>query len=147
MKLSLDQATPEERALILAAVQARERAYAPYSHFKVGAALRLADGRIVTGVNVENVSYGLTVCAERNAIAAAVRDGAVVGDLVQVAVGAASASATAEPVPPCGACRQVLAEFATASLPVLLYNIPTDTIERCCLGELLPHGFAKSSLP
>src|SRR4051812_13419679 len=102
-----------DEALVLAAVAVRPAAYAPYSGFHVGAALRLADGRIVTGVNVENSSYGLTLCAERSAIVEAVRQGLQVGGVSAIAVAASSS----QPVAPCGACRQVLAEFAPASTP------------------------------
>ena len=91
--------------LVLAAREARERAVAPYSNFKVGAALEAADGTIITGCNIENASYGLTICAERVAMFKALSDGhrrftriAVVAD-------------TVDPTPPCGACRQVLWEF------------------------------------
>jgi cytidine deaminase len=93
--------------LLQAARQARDAAYAPYSHFKVGAAVRGSDGRIFVGSNVENASYGLTVCAERVAIFNAASAGARA--IVELAV----ITEAIEPAPPCGACRQVLAEFAT----------------------------------
>lgn len=91
--------------LVGAAWEARNSAYAPYSNFAVGAALLAADGRIFVGCNVENISYGLTNCAERVAIGAAVAAG--VREFVAVAV----VADTAVPISPCGACRQVLAEF------------------------------------
>lgn len=91
--------------LVDAAWQVRESAYAPYSHFSVGAALFAADGRIFVGCNVENISYGLTQCAERVAIGAAVAAG--VREFLAVAV----VADTEVPISPCGACRQVLAEF------------------------------------
>lgn len=134
--------TSEEQELVAVAIAARCHAYAPYSKFTVGAALRLANGSIVTGVNVENVSYGLTVCAERNAVAAAVQQGASPGDIVLLAIAAQSD----QPVPPCGACRQVLAEFASSRLPVLLHNVASGATERIALGELLPRAFAKERL-
>ncbi len=135
--------TPKERALINAAVEARQRAYAPYSRFAVGAALLLKDGQVVTGVNVENVSYGLTVCAERNAIAAAVTAGAGPGHITAVAI-ATDAEAAASP---CGACRQVLAEFGLPETPVLLFNVRDSKSDKLTLGELLPHAFVRESLP
>jgi cytidine deaminase len=100
---------PEQLAaeLLRRAGQAARSAYCPYSRFRVGAAVLSADGRVFTGCNVENASYGLTVCAERVAIAAAVAAG--VRRLVAVAVVAPGS----EPTPPCGACRQVIAEFAS----------------------------------
>jgi cytidine deaminase len=91
-------------ALIAAAAAVRERAYAPYSRFRVGAAVRAADGTVFTGCNVENASYGLTICAERNALAHAVSAGAQSFSAVAVV--------TENGVMPCGACRQVLVEFA-----------------------------------
>jgi homotetrameric cytidine deaminase len=128
---------------VRAATKARERAYAPYSHFKVGAAVMLEGGAIVTGVNVENASYGLTVCAERHAIAAAVAAGAGPGDIEAVAI----VTAAPHPTPPCGACRQVLAEFAGADVPVIMRNLEDDRVERHTLGELLPLAFVKDDLP
>ncbi len=135
--------TAGERALVEAAIAARSAAYAPYSGFKVGAALLLKDGRVVTGVNVENASYGLTTCAERNACAAAVSAGAGPGDVRFIAI-AASAE---EPTPPCGACRQVLAEFGDAETGVLLHNVKDGEERRFTLAELLPHAFLRASLP
>ena len=116
-----------------AAFHAAERAYAPYSHFRVGAALLCADGTIVTGCNVENRSYGLTICAERNAVAAAVALGK--SEFVEIAVACPD---SAEPVPPCGACRQVLSEFSGDSLAVIFRGSGKESRE-VMLGELLPH--------
>jgi cytidine deaminase len=118
-------------ALLEAARTVRSRAYAPYSGYTVGAALRSEDGRIFAGTNVENASLGLTVCAERNAVAAAVAAGA--RRFLALAV------ATRDGGTPCGACRQVLAEFA-ADLPVLVAG-DTGSPRLLRLDELLPHGF------
>jgi cytidine deaminase len=131
-----DQA--RERALVSAARAARRRAYAPYSRFQVGAAV-LAGGRVHQGCNVENASYGLTVCAERNAVGAAALAGARRIDLVAVASG------TTPPTPPCGACLQVLAELGGPETPVLLAG-PRGAPIRTMLGELLPRAFSKRYL-
>jgi cytidine deaminase len=121
--------------LISAAWQARERAYAPYSAFQVGAAILDSQGRVFTGCNVENISYGLTMCAERVAIGRWVADTAAQGSrLVRVAVTAA----TDEPISPCGACRQVLAEFQP-DLEILLVN-KDGRIAKFSLAELLPRA-------
>ena len=118
--------------LFQAAVKARENAYIPYSHFGVGAAVRAKDGRIFTGCNIENASYGLTVCAERNAIFAAVKEG--VREFAALCVTAAPPA----PVAPCGACRQVMAEF---QIPVIyLTNLKGD-VKETSLEELLPYSF------
>jgi cytidine deaminase len=117
-------------ALVEAAWQARESAYAPYSNFAVGAALLAADGRIFLGCNVENISYGLTNCAERVAMGAAIAAG--VRDFHAVAV----VAVTQVPISPCGACRQVLAEFAVPS--VILANRSQRLV--FAMHELLPRA-------
>jgi cytidine deaminase len=127
-----------DRALCEAALAARAHAYAPYSRFAVGAALRTAEGRVFVGCNVENASYGLTICAERNALAAAVAAGA--RDFTCVAI----ATEVRQPASPCGACRQVLAELAPA-LQVLLVN-PAGRVVRHRLSSLLPERFEPSQL-
>jgi cytidine deaminase len=121
--------------LLEAARAASRSAYCPYSHFHVGAAVR-AGGRIFTGANVENASYGLTICAERTAAFAAVLAGA--GPIEAVAVACVDASAGSDPtgLMPCGACRQVLAEFAGPEIPVVVDRAGTFT-----LAELLPLAF------
>jgi homotetrameric cytidine deaminase len=129
-------------ALVGAAIAARGRAYAPYSKFYVGAALRLRDGRIVSGANVENCSYGLSFCAERSAVVAAVAQGMRPGDVVAVAVAAQADDVTA----PCGACRQVLAEFAAEGTQVVLHNVQNAVRKTYALTDLLPHAFTPASL-
>jgi cytidine deaminase len=124
--------------LARAAVAARRRAYAPYSRFQVGAAV-LAGGRTYPGCNVENASYGLTVCAERAAVAGAVAAGARRLEAVVVASG------TVPPTPPCGMCLQTLAEFAGPELPVLLVGA-RGAREETTLGALLPRAFTKRYL-
>jgi cytidine deaminase len=120
-------------ALTQAAREASERAYCPYSKFPVGAALLSADGRIFTGCNVENVSFGLTICAERNAIFGAVAQGA--REFVALVV----FTPTRSPVTPCGACRQVIGEFGRES--VIHCHANGDDALSFTAGELLPHGF------
>jgi cytidine deaminase len=124
---------PEPLPLVAAARRAREFAVAPFSGFKVGAALETADGTVVTGCNVENATYGLTICAERVAMFKALSEGhrrftriAIVAD-------------TATPTPPCGACRQILWEFG-GDLEILLANLETEA-GRHRLSELLPLPF------
>ena len=119
-------------SLIEAARRAREQAYAPYSRFAVGAALRGKSGRVFLGCNVENLSFGLTICAERVAVGAAVAAGE--RDFEALAVVADSR----EPVTPCGACRQVLAEFST-TLPVCSANLEGAVYESS-IAELLPRA-------
>ena len=126
--------------LIAAARAARAHAYAPYSRYAVGAAVRGANGRIYTGANVENASYGLALCAERNAVMAAVLDGAA--PLAGVAV----VTETSPPAAPCGMCRQTLAEFAPDSLPIALANTQGEHSETT-LGDILPHAFRRGDLP
>lgn len=131
----------ELRELCEAAQKARENAYAPYSKFRVGAAIKTRDGRTFVGGNVENASYGLSVCAERSAVVAAVQGGA--RDIVAVAV----CTDLVPPAPPCGMCRQTLAEFAS-DCEVVLCGPPDSTIEpvRVRLRELLPTAFSPASL-
>jgi len=124
--------------LFAAAFAARARAYAPYSKFQVGAAAAATDGSIHSAANVENASYGLAMCAERNAIAQLVLAGK---KLAAVAIAVDSET----PTPPCGACRQVMAEFAGADLEVRS-RTPQGAESKWTLGELLPHAFTKDFL-
>ena len=123
--------------LIEAAAEARERAHAPYSGFTVGAATLDEQGRIHCGCNVENASYGLSVCAERHAVAAAIAAG---GDRI---VAVAVVTDTDPPASPCGACRQVLVEFG--DFPVILAN-PAGERVLTTVSRLLPDAFTPESL-
>ncbi|MCG7345101.1 cytidine deaminase [Sporosarcina sp. ACRSL] len=121
------------------AIIAREKAYVPYSKFKVGAALLTADGQVIHGCNIENSGYSMTNCAERTAFFKAVSEGimsfkalAVTGD-------------TEGPISPCGACRQVMAEFCDSDMPVYLTNLNGKVLETT-VGELLPGAFSKGDL-
>lgn len=125
-------------ALFSAALAARRHAHAPYSRFQVGAAV-LADGRVFAGCNVENSSYGASLCAERNAIALAVASGARRIDAVAIVAD------TSIPVPPCGMCRQVMSEFGAASLPVRARTLKGRESRRT-LGRLLPDAFTQRFL-
>lgn len=122
-----------ENELVESAREVRERAYAPYSNFKVGAAIRTKDGKIYTGCNVESASYGLTVCAERVAIWKAVSEGEK--EFTEIAV----VADTGELTPPCGVCRQIIWEFCH-DIPVTLGNLKGDT-ETIKMSELLPRAF------
>lgn len=136
---SSELATRQSEDLIAAATAVRQHAYAPASHFKVGAAVLTDDGRIFSGCNVENASFGLTVCAERAAVCAAVATGcralravAIVTDL-------------RDPARPCGACRQVLAEFGPAMVVLLVGNTGERIVTS--LDRLLPEPFTFDKLP
>lgn len=119
--------------LLEQAEKAAENAYAPYSRFKVGAALLLADGTIIRGCNVENASYGATVCAERVAVLAAVADGRLTADRPPVALAVTAL--------PCALCLQVLAEFAGEDMPIFIPEGEDFATYR--LRELLPHRFER----
>lgn len=125
----------DENALLAAAREVAAQAYVPYSHFSVGAALLTAEGKVYTGCNIENVSFGLANCAERTAIFKAVSEGA--RDFVALALVADKA------VTPCGACRQVLTEFCKPELPILIgARDPAVPVRRTTLGELFPAPFS-----
>lgn len=124
--------------LIEEAMKAREMAYAPYSEFRVGAALLDGDGTIYSGCNIENASYGACNCAERTAIFKAVSEGA--GDFRAIAIVGGKDNAVTEFCPPCGICRQVMSEFCDAdTFKVILFD-GTET-RSYLLGDLLPHAF------
>ncbi len=131
--------TDKERTdLIAAASKAREHAHAPYSHFRVGAALRANSGRIFTGCNIENSTFGLTLCAERVAIFKALSEGERSFDAVAVVAD------TERLTPPCGACRQILWEFCRDA-EVILSNLSGQNVVRR-MSDLLPDAFDVSFL-
>ena len=141
----IDATETQPNDLIAAARAAATRAYAPYSNFRVGAAIRLPDGRIISGANVENASYGLSLCAETVAIAKIANDG-LLGEVVEVAVIGGTGTA---PVRPCGRCRQVLNEAAQlGKRELIIHCVSGDgaTVERHKLSDLLPHAFGPADL-
>ena len=127
--------------VITEALLAREAAYAPYSKFKVGAALLLKDGSIIRGCNVENASYGLCNCAERTALFTAYAKGYRKDDIVAMSI----AADTLGPVSPCGSCRQVMSELLNKNTPVYLTNLKGD-VKEMSVEELLPYSFDASDL-
>jgi cytidine deaminase len=127
--------TAELEVLVEQASQAAQRSYSPYSGFRVGAALRLTNGEVVTGTNVENMSYGLTICAERCALVKAVSQ---FGPQIRIEA-VAVANLNDAPSPPCGACRQMLAEFILPDAPMIF---PTaDGIRTMTFSEAMPLAF------
>ncbi len=132
---------PHEKvqALVHKAIDARSRAYTPYSKFNVGAVVIDETGKEVSGCNVENASYGLSMCAERTAIFKAVSEGSKTIETV-VVVGD-----TDGPISPCGACRQVIAEFAGDDFTLILANMAGDT-KVMTKEEMLPYGFSPKDL-
>ena len=123
----------DDSKLVEAAADVRTRAYAPYSNFKVGAAVETENGDIYTGCNVESASYGLTVCAERVAIWKGISRGVTKFGRIAVVVD------TEEPTPPCGTCRQIIWEFC-GDVPVILANLQGKK-ETVMMSELLPRAF------
>ena len=138
--------TQDETELVEAAKSAAAHAYVPYSDYRVGAALRFADGSLVTGCNVENASYGLALCAETVAVAKALADGRR-GGLVAVAVSGPEDRGGGEPITPCGRCRQVLNELAAlgGTDPDVLCVAPSE-VRTVKLSALLPAAFGPASL-
>ena len=129
--------TPSDQQLIDAAVEASRKAYMPYSHYAVGAALLTADGAVYTGCNVESVSFTPTICAERTALVKAVSEGR--REFVAVAV------ATRDAGSPCGVCRQLLYEFSP-DMRVILADLDGKQRLTTTLDALLPHGFGPMNL-
>jgi len=126
----------DAKALLAQARAMRKRAYAPYSKYTVGAALLGKSGEVYLGCNVENASYGLAICAERNAVAQAIAAGEHAFEAIAIS------AAGPEPVPPCGMCRQTLAEFMPPETPVFSENHRGKHV-RWTVGELLPHAFTQ----
>ncbi|MBP1156325.1 MULTISPECIES: cytidine deaminase [unclassified Paenibacillus] len=131
----------DKTELIAQAKEAREKAYTPYSQFKVGSALLDAQGRVHLGCNVENAAYGPTNCAERTALFRAIADGELPGSFRAMAV----VGDTEQPIAPCGICRQVLVELCRPDMPVYLTNMRGDVSETT-VGALLPGAFTSNDL-
>ncbi len=138
----------DRERLIAAARAAAASAYAPYSGFHVGAALGFADGSVVTGANVENASYGLTLCAETVAVSTAMAHGQRGGlEAVAVIGGPVGAVGAGDPVTPCGRCRQVLTELAQlGGTDPLVLCVGEHAVLELRLSDLLPHAFGPASL-
>ncbi len=132
----LSQVTDMTDSLVQLAIDASQHAYVPYSHFPIGAAVRTKDGHVFTGCNVENASFGLTNCGERTAIFKAVSEGYTELDAIAIF------GQTEEPISPCGACRQVMAEFFKPDSKVTLVAKDQSTVETT-VGELLPYSFTE----
>lgn len=126
--------------LLKKAVSAQKKAHAPYSEHKIGAAVQMADGRVFTGANVENASYGATVCAERTAIWKAITEGAK-APLKEVLV----VSDQKDPWPPCGMCLQVIAEFGTSETKIWVANTK-KVVKAFTFGEIFPEAFGPRHL-
>ena len=131
----------KKEELIERAKKARELSYSPYSHFAVGAALLCKDGRVFVGANVENSSYPLCMCAERNALYNAKMNGVKKEDMVALALSAD----TDEPCSPCGACRQVISELFPKDAPIYMSNLKGD-VKETNIEELLPYAFSDEDL-
>ena len=131
----------EAKELVLKAIEARKLSYSPYSHFKVGAAVLAKDGSVFVGANIENSSYGLCMCAERNALYNAYMHGYKKEDFVALAL----AADTEGPCSPCGACRQVISELFPVKTPIYMANLKGD-IKETNVEELLPFAFSSEDL-
>ncbi len=128
-----------EQELVKLAIEARENAYVPYSKFPVGAAILTSNGKVYTGCNIENASYGLTNCAERTTIFKAVSEGEKKIKMIAIA------GDTEGPISPCGACRQVISEFSDEDTKVILTNLKGN-IEETTISKLLPGAFTPKDL-
>ena len=131
----------ENKDLIEKAIEARKLSYSPYSHFAVGAALLTKDGRVFLGANIENSSYPLSMCAERNCVYNAYLHGVKKEDIVMLAL----AADTDGPCAPCGACRQVLSELLAMDTPIIMANLKGD-VKETNVAELLPFAFSGDDL-
>lgn len=141
-----DKLTQETiQTLIAAAIRARKNSYAPYSHYQVGAALLTADGRIITGCNIENAAYGPSNCAERTAFFKAVSEG-VRGFQAIAIVGSPEGDALTQYAYPCGVCRQVMMEFCNPSDFHIIVAQSEEDYRVMTLCELLPEGFGPENL-
>lgn len=131
----------DKELLINKSIEATKLSYSPYSNFRVGAAILMKDGNVIMGANIENASYGLTMCAERNTVFKAMLDGYKREDMVAMAL-----CADADEVPyPCGACRQVLSELFPLDAPIFVHNTRGKILETS-VKELLPYIFNKENL-
>ena len=131
----------KKEELIAKAIEARELSYSPYSKFKVGAAVITKDGRVFLGANIENSSYPLCMCAERNALYNAMMDGYKKEDFIALAL----CADTDEPCSPCGACRQVISELFPKHAPIYMSNLKGD-VKEATIEELLPFAFSGDDL-
>ncbi len=134
-----NKSIPEPEELVSLAIKIKENAYVPYSNFHVGAALFADNGKIYTGCNVENASYGAAICAERTAIVKAISDGAK--KILAIAV----SSDSNLPTMPCGICRQVINEFCSSDMPLFLSN-RNGEYKVFSFEEILPHSFKQSDM-
>ena len=130
-----------QKQLVELAIKARENSYSPYSKFKVGAALVTKSGEVFLGANIENASYPLCMCAERNALYNAINHGYKKEDFAAIAV----VGDTAKPITPCGACRQVMSELLNNKAPIYMANLKGD-VQETNMTELLPFAFDDSDL-
>ena len=131
-----------DKELIEAAISVMNNAYAPYSDFKVGAAILTKDGRVFVGCNIENAAYSAGICAERTAIGNAISSGAK--EFIKIAIVGGKKGEIVDYCPPCGICRQVLSEFCGEDFEILLYN--GERVKNHLLKELLPFGFGSEKL-